>query len=159
MANRRSFADPSHPKRIEGALNANLAINLRMEGKTYQQIADIMGYSDHTGARKAVLSGLKALRVEPSEELRTIELARLDELWDVAYGKAKAGSMPAIDRCLKIQARRAALMGLDAPKEIDIRVTVRQEAERLARELGVPVEEFMIEVEGVIKEEKALGMI
>lgn len=154
MGRRRSFADPTHPQHIKGAIAVSQAVQLRAEGKTYQEIADILGYADHTGARKAVLSGLASIKQEPAQELRDIELARLDALWQKAWDKAMAGSMPAIDRCLKIQARRAALMGLDAPKEVDVKVTVLEEADRLADLLNLPREEVrrdalqLLEVEG-----------
>ena len=57
---------------------------------------------------------------EEAEEVRCIELQRLDGLWKVAHDKALKGDLPAIDRCLRIQERRAKLLGLDAPQRAEI---------------------------------------
>jgi len=50
--------------------------------------------------------------VEPLEQVRQLELMRLDRLL-LAIPKAISGDLAAIDRCLAIGARRARLLGLD----------------------------------------------
>jgi hypothetical protein len=52
------------------------------------------------------------------EGVRLLELARLDDLFTVMYRQAMDGSRLAVDRCLRIMERRAALVGLDAPLQI-----------------------------------------
>lgn len=56
------------------------AARLRSQRKTYQQIADELGYADPTGARDAVLRALDAAPREAGQEMRDHELAHLDWL-------------------------------------------------------------------------------
>lgn len=48
-------------------------------------------------------------------ELRTLEAQRLDRLFLVVWRQALAGDLAAVDRALRIQDRRAKLLGLDEP--------------------------------------------
>lgn len=91
------------------------ALELRKAGANYQSIADALGYKGPSGAFKAVQSGLRAVLKEPAEELRTLELERLDGILMAIYPLARGGDNAAIDRCLKIMERRSRLLGLDAP--------------------------------------------
>jgi hypothetical protein len=43
---------------------------------------------------------------------------RLDALWQPMYARALTGDHGAVDRCLRIPERRAAINGLDAPVKI-----------------------------------------
>jgi hypothetical protein len=52
--------------------------------------------------------------IEPFEQLRLMEVMRLDEMLAGLYGSAMAGDVAAVDRVLSIMARRARLLGLDA---------------------------------------------
>jgi len=56
-----------------------------------------------------------------------IELERLDRLTQTFYEKAQCGDVQAGMLCLRIGERRAALLGLDTPKRVDL-VTNGQEA-------------------------------
>jgi hypothetical protein len=91
------------------------AMQLREAGVFYEQIAEIVGYGDRSGAYKAVMAGLKAARLEPATSLRRLELSRIDrlfvKLWQLATGNPP--DFGAIDRCVKLMQRRAALAGLD----------------------------------------------
>lgn len=48
-------------------------------------------------------------------ELRTLEAQRLDRLFLVVWRQALTGDLAAVDRALRIQDRRAKLLGLDEP--------------------------------------------
>ena len=108
----------------DDAVNANdrqlKALTLRKAGAGYQAIADALGYKDHTGAWRAVKSALKRTLQEPADELRTLELARLDDMAKAIAPHVAAGNLTAIDRNLKIMERRARLVGLDAPAKTDV---------------------------------------
>jgi hypothetical protein len=65
---------------IESAERDAHAARLRSQRKTYQQIADELGYADMTGARNAVLRALAAAPREAGQEMRDHELAHLDWL-------------------------------------------------------------------------------
>lgn len=60
------------------------ASRLRSEGKTYQQIADELGYSDRGCAWRGVQRARRAILREPAEHLIQVESARLDELYVAA---------------------------------------------------------------------------
>ena len=89
------------------------ALELRKAGVTYEVIAGQLGYANASGARKAVLSALKATLREPAAELRELELARLDAMLLPLWRPVQAGDEKAVDRALRIMERRARLLGLD----------------------------------------------
>lgn len=56
------------------------ACRLRTRGESYDQIARALGFRDRSGARRAVQRALVVTRQEPADELRALELERLDDL-------------------------------------------------------------------------------
>lgn len=108
--------------RVHGATQRHRAIDLRRQGKTYRQIAAALGLSNPGNAHRLVSAELSALRAdcrESAADLRQQELDRLDGLWETAYRQARTGDMQAASVCIKISARRAALLGLDGPQQIE----------------------------------------
>jgi hypothetical protein len=117
------------------------AARLRSKGWAYRRIAAEMGYESHTSAMDAVQRALDAIREEPAQQVKQLELERLDAMYDavmkvldakhftVSQGRLiniddepledDAPVLAAVDRLLKIQARRAALLGLDAPQRVE----------------------------------------
>jgi len=95
------------------------ALELRKAGVSYSDIAKNLGYKSASGAFAAVRSALKKTLREPADELRTLELERLDALWFTYYPMAKRGDRQAMDRCIRIMERRARLLGLDAPQRTE----------------------------------------
>jgi hypothetical protein len=101
-------------RRLSAAERQVEALRLRAAGEGFDAIASVLGYAGRSGAHKAVMAGLVATLREPAEELRTLELERLDALWRGIWPAACAGDPKALDRALRIQERRAKLLGLDA---------------------------------------------
>ena len=126
------------------------ALELRKTGMSFRAIASELGYASQAGAYKAVQRALHNVVKEPAEDVRELELARLDALLEVAWRKATTGegSLYAIDRALEIMRRRAALLGLDAPAEVN--VSIRDEVERLARDSGLDVDAVMSEALAIL---------
>lgn len=92
-------------------------MELRKRGATYTQIGEKLGLTK-AGAYDAVHRAIEKHRAAVKEdvgEVVAIELERLDSLYAVVYQQAVAGNHGALDRCLSIAARRAKLLGLDAP--------------------------------------------
>lgn len=140
--------DGTFGRSAETAERDAYACSLRMRGLSYRQIAEDMGYHNHSGARTAVERALKAIVQEPAEDLRTLELARLDEMWracikvlETTHYTVSEGRLiwigpegqehpleddgpvlATIDRMLKIQERRSRLLGLDAPTKVKAEV-------------------------------------
>lgn len=90
------------------------AMKLRMEGKTFDAIAQEAGYNSKQAAYDAVKRSLREIIREPAEELIRLDLERLDVLWQIQYVTAQAGDVQAMAACMKIMERRAKLLGLDA---------------------------------------------
>ena len=110
------------PKRpdVAAAQRALQALELRLQGKTYEQIANACGYRSKSGAYDAVQRELERTLHEPAEHIRTLEVRRLDRLYDAMEQKALNGSDGStwyVDRCLKIMERRASLLGLDVKND------------------------------------------
>lgn len=114
----------------------NKAIDLKLTGLSYRQIADRLDIS-HTQARRDVEERLKedAQKRPQTQQLRQLENHRLDILhqswWPRALERleideqtgAREGHDPdpaALDRVLRIMERRAKLNGLDMPTQIDV---------------------------------------
>lgn len=131
---------------VDSATRDAEACRLRAQGLSYRQIAEQLDYSDEAAAYRAISKVLKETVQEPAEELRALEVARLDALltraWavlerdHVAHSGGKlvmvvgedgqeiplrddAPTLAAIDRVLKIMERRAKYLGLDAPTKIE----------------------------------------
>ncbi len=96
------------------------ALELRKAGVPYQTIADQLGYSDRGSAYNSVQTALKKTLAEPADEVRRLELERLDALLMGMYPQARKGNQGAVDRCLRIMERRAKLLGLDAPTKAEL---------------------------------------
>src|SRR5438105_6695556 len=60
------------------------ALRLRSRGWTYQRIADELGYHDRRTAYRAVEQALRETLQEPADDLRKLELDRLDRMWEAA---------------------------------------------------------------------------
>jgi hypothetical protein len=134
----------------------NTILEMRRDGTSFIQIAKSLGYSD-TYVKKLYRMALKSIIVEKVEDVRKLEMAKLDRLEQEVVAVLKSfhvvisngevvrdlllddngnpilgddgqpirqrikDDMPvlaAVDRALKIMARRARLLGLDAPQKI-----------------------------------------
>lgn len=95
------------------------ALQLRLEGMTYAEIAERMGKSVST-VHGYVADSLAEVTKDVSEQLRDVEAARLDALQHAIWERAIDGDLSAMDRVIKIVDRRARLLGLDAPQQVAV---------------------------------------
>lgn len=140
------MASNRHPQMdhdLERLPKQEVALKLRSQGKSYAEIGRELGMSTpsaHTLVKKA-LEERRTVVAELADEVRSLELAHLDELkqaaleilhrthlatsgTEVVYydGEPLLDDMQAlyaIDRLIKIGKRRAELLGLDSPTVID----------------------------------------
>jgi hypothetical protein len=127
----RGCVERATPAKIAAAERQRKALELRMAGATFQAIADALGYANRSSATDAVTRALRdTVPKELTDELRQIENARLDRLYGPMYARALAGDHLAVDRCLRIMARRAALNGLDAPVRVRQAVITEEDIDR-----------------------------
>lgn len=96
------------------------ALQLRIGGARYRQIATELGVSLDTAWHDVQdsISETNTLVTERAEELRAVELERLDRylraLQEVIQGTEPALKLRAIEIAVHVSARRAKLLGLDA---------------------------------------------
>ena len=112
----------ANAQKITTAERREKALKYRKAGMTYKQIGEQLGIS-FQAAHKLVISALDEITKKINEEadqLRTLEVERLNTLFLSMYNKAIKGDHGAVDRCLRIMERRARLLGLDAPTKQDV---------------------------------------
>lgn len=107
---------PSAPNKVTAAQRREKALEARKAGYTYKAIGESLGITEQ-GAYKSVMRALSIINkniAETAEEVRTIELERIDNLFKVMYKQALKGNQGAVDRCIRLMDRRARYLGLDA---------------------------------------------
>ena len=105
-------------RRLQAVERSKQALELRKGGASFPEIARALGYAAPAGAYQAVMSALRKVLKEPAEEVRTLEVARLDAMLLALWAQVKQGNQGAIDKALKVEERRAKLLGLDAPNKV-----------------------------------------
>ena len=114
------------------------ALELRKAGASLEAIAATLEMEPWEVA-ESLQRSLAELTQESDEELRRLEIERLDALQRALWPKALQGSWQAVDRCLGIMERRARLLKLDRERESEEAMDgIDQLAEkRAARRAGV----------------------
>lgn len=118
MANLQS--QQARPDSVNSHENEEKALELRRAGASYRDIGRTMGVSVAI-AHKYVTRGMKRLVArceEKAEDVRSMELDRLDKLQLAIWPQATKGHLQAVDRMLKIMDQRAKLLGTYAPTKI-----------------------------------------
>ena len=130
------------PANVELTEREIRAVELRKAGHSFFEIAQALGYQTKGAAWRAVRRALQRWGAENVQELRQLEIARLDtitrKLWPKILGqKARAGGvdddgnivepreeippdMDAMRLYLQVSQRRSRLLGLDAPMEVTL---------------------------------------
>ena len=106
--------DPNAADRV------TLALKLRLQKKTYDEIAKAAGYADRASAYNAVKREMDRRIVSGVDELRREESLILDALHNAVMPLVMDGTkcnLFAVDRVLAIMDRRARLLGLDIKPE------------------------------------------
>ena len=117
------------PRTMQRVARVRHALQLRAAGKSFAEIAQICGYHSLQAAWAAVAAALQQQVRAPAEDLRTLELARLDALQAAVWEQALRGEVAAIDCVLRIMGKRIGLLGLSAPAAVATSET-RQQAAR-----------------------------
>ncbi len=95
------------------------AVELAMDGKTYDQIAREVGYANRGTAHRVVMKALADRLLDDVEELREFEAARLDALQAALWDKAMSGDVRSTISILRIIDRRCRLLGLYDHKAVE----------------------------------------
>lgn len=124
------------------AVRRSLAIELRVNGKPIREIAKQLGVSVGTAHSDvtAVMAEVADVTAEQAETERKLQLERIDKATElcmrlIAEADEKDG-LAAIDRLVKLEDRRAKLLGTDAPERSEVKAVTAAspaEAARLIR--------------------------
>lgn len=93
------------------------AHRLRVEGLSWDEVADAVGYAGHQVAQTEVRAYLQRaameLSVEQKLESLRLEIDRLDTLQAAVWPKAMMGDTKAVDSVVRIINTRAKMLGLE----------------------------------------------
>ena len=110
------------PRRIEATEKQRKALQLRMAGRTWQEIADALEYKSHASAIAAVESALKRTLRPPAEQFRALTLERLTMILQVWWPALLQRDEKAADIVLKTNRQISDLLGLNAPVKVEMKV-------------------------------------
>lgn len=102
-----------------------LMVQMRIDGRTFKEIAEFVGSSAYTvhGILTEEFNRRDAQLSERIGELRVIENERMDEMYDSLRPAIKEGNTDAIRAGLSIMQRRAKMMALDKPASAPVHTT------------------------------------
>lgn len=110
------------PSKLLAREKQRRALALRQAGASYRQIAEDCDYYDASAARKAILSAFDEVIQEPVEELRKIQIERLNHMLLILWPKVQKGDNTSIRDALSVMSKMDQLMGTDAPQQISHKV-------------------------------------
>lgn len=139
------------PRRIDATERQGQALDLRKSGASYQAIAKALGFRGRQGAAMAVQAALRKTIQEPADDLRKLDLERLDVMLLHLWPKVLRGDIRSIDASLRVLARRSLLLGLDAPLRVDVTALMEDEASRIAEATGQDKAELIAEAERIVE--------
>lgn len=95
---------------------------LRLQGHAVRAIAQQLGCGVATAMRaiNSTLDELQAARHEAAREAIALGLERLDSALVAVTPLVQQGDLEAVDRLVKIEARRAKMLGVDAPDRTEV---------------------------------------
>lgn len=119
----------------------NRAVTMRVQGHTFDDIAEALGYANRSGAIKAVQRGLKQRAKEQAgdrDELIARDLELIDTIIKGMIPAIIKGTPRSAEVALKAIERRAALLGTNAPMKIDAKITdaMMAEVEELVEQMA-----------------------
>lgn len=126
---------PTKSTKVDTLKRETQVLELRSKGWTWQRIADATGYASAAAAYNAFDKAIKRTMQPASDEVRTLELERLDRFLSYLWSAIESGDPAAIDRGLKIMDRRAKYLGLDAPVKQQVEITTYEGGSDIDREI------------------------
>jgi hypothetical protein len=102
------------------------AFRLRIQGATFPQIAEQLGYNSRQAAWADYQAALRDAALEYDDDIadaRTFELERIEAIVNRAWEHSELGDIKALDVLLRCSDRRAKLLGLDRPQQVELSMT------------------------------------
>lgn len=113
--NGRPAGQAPKPEVLEKELQV---LALRRQGHTWDAISQQVGYSSPSSSREAFFRASNRIIRDDVNEIRQMELDRLDIALASIWSQIISGDLAAINTMLRIMERRAKLLALDAPKRV-----------------------------------------
>lgn len=96
------------------------ALQLRLEGHSYAEIMALTGYASSGAVANAIKACLERQEHGDVVTYRDLHRARLSRLLQAVWGPAVSGSLPAMDRAVKVLEQLAKLDGLNLPPRLEV---------------------------------------
>ena len=106
-------------KKLETIDKQKQALELRMAGRTWQEIADALGYASHTGAIAAVKTVLARSDADYGNSFRTLTLERLTKILQTYWPAMLRGDQSSATVCLKTIKDMRDVTGIDMPARVE----------------------------------------
>ena len=107
------------PRRIAAVEKQGQALELRMAGRTWREIAEALGYASHSGAIEAVRVALQKTLEAPASEFRALTLERLTKVLQTIWPTMLRGDLAAAKVCLQTIGQMSSLMGVEMPSKVE----------------------------------------
>ena len=101
------------PRRLAALEKQRKALDLRLAGADFTQIATTLGFRDRSGAFRAVEAAMNRVVQPGAEALRKANMERLNRMRLANWPAAIKGDKDAIGVELRLQEREARYLGLD----------------------------------------------
>lgn len=140
------------PGMEEVLIKERAVLQLRREGKLWDEIAREVGYASASGAQRAHVRALDRIVYDDVKATRLQEQDRLDMLMQANWAAAMRGHIDSGVFVLRVMERRAKLLGLDMPTRIETTLTVWDgtgEFDAELREILSQLEQLDVDVRGV----------
>lgn len=108
----------TNPSKVDRNRRVRDALELRKAGVPYQAIAERLGWKSSASAYKAVKKALEDQINEPAEELRQMEIERLNHLLMLIWAKIQQGDMRSIEQAMRVMERISTLRGMDQAQKL-----------------------------------------
>jgi hypothetical protein len=106
--------------RADAQQRASLAAKLRVEGRTWEQIAETCGFLDASNAHRSVRSFYADMPQPDVDDARREVWERTQWLWGKAVEDIEEGKPGAITAGVRVLERFSKLSGIDAPSRLEV---------------------------------------
>jgi len=120
----------SSKRRIEAKEKQKQALQLRLAGVTFDEIAERLGYAQKSGAWHAVAKALNDIPKREAMDYKLLNLERLNRAILALWSKVLSADLQAILALVRIVAEINKLTGAYEPLKLDITEHIREMAKQ-----------------------------
>lgn len=112
-------------------INEARALDMRLSGATYSQIASEIGYKNADNAHAAVQRAIHDMHLEPVIDRIKLAVTRYETMMAALWPNVLNGDLGAIQQARALQDSLNKLEGLNTPDRVSVTMTVDERARRL----------------------------